>query len=113
MTSIEDWCIFGLPKPGADSEIGRTERIEVARCTQPGYRARVVQDGVIAGAHFVQTPDYVQVTGVGDLTKINIPQGDEGGELDPHDAARNSGSNARAHSLRNLGGSHAEPCALR
>lgn len=39
--------------------------------------------------HFVQTPDYVQVTGVGDLTKLNIPAGDEGGELDPHGATGN------------------------
>ncbi|KZP17192.1 carbohydrate-binding module family 13 protein [Athelia psychrophila] len=28
--------------------------------------------------------DYVQVMGVGDLTKINVQAGDEGGELDPH-----------------------------
>jgi len=34
----------------------------------------------------VKTPDYVQVTGVGDLTKINVPAGDAGGELDPHGA---------------------------
>jgi hypothetical protein len=32
--------------------------------------------------HFVKTPDYVQVTGVGDFTKINVLQGDAGGELD-------------------------------
>jgi hypothetical protein len=32
--------------------------------------------------HFVKTPDYVQVTGVGDFTKINILKGDAGGELD-------------------------------
>ena len=39
--------------------------------------------------HFVQTPDYVQITGVGDLTKLNIPAGDDGGELDPHGADGN------------------------
>jgi len=62
----------------------------------------------------VQTPDYVQITGpacslslrysiasqhcsnlystavgIGDLTKINIPSGDAGGELDPHGADGN------------------------
>jgi len=41
------------------------------------------------GAHFVTTPDFVQITGVGDLTKINIPKGDAGGELDPHGADGN------------------------
>jgi hypothetical protein len=54
----------------------------------------------------VRTPDYVQITGVGDFTKINVPKGDYGGgksilrclcrrsidgiihtaELDPHGA---------------------------
>ena len=89
MNSIEDWCIFAPPKPGADSVIGNTERIEVAWCTQSGHGTRVIPDGTITGAHFVQTPDYVQVTGVGDLTKVNIPKGDEGGELDPHGADGN------------------------
>jgi hypothetical protein len=31
-----------------------------------------------------ETPDYIQVTGTGDFTKINIRAGDSGGELDPH-----------------------------
>jgi hypothetical protein len=30
----------------------------------------------------VKTPDYVQVTGVGNFTKINIQKRDAGGELD-------------------------------
>lgn len=34
--------------------------------------------------HFVQTPDFIQLTGIGDFTKMNIQAGDEGGELDPH-----------------------------
>ena len=46
-------------------------------------------NGTIKGAHFVQTPDFVQITGTGDLTKLNIPKGDEGGELDPHGADGN------------------------
>ena len=46
-------------------------------------------NGTILGAHFVQTPDYVQITGTGDLTKLNIPAGDSGGELDPHGADGN------------------------
>ena len=38
----------------------------------------------------------MQVTGVGDLTKINIPRGDEGGELDPH------GANGRGNPIGGL-----------
>lgn len=39
-------------------------------------------NGTLKGVHFVKTPEYVQVTGVGNFTKINVPKGDEGGELD-------------------------------
>ena len=28
-----------------------------------GYGTRLIPDGTIQGAHFVQTPDYVQITG--------------------------------------------------
>lgn len=56
---------------------------------QSGYGTRLIPDGSITGAHVVVTPDYIQVTGVGNLTNINIPAGDGGGELDPHGADGN------------------------
>ena len=34
----------------------------------------------------MRTPDYLQVVGFIDQTLVNIQQGDEGGELDPHGA---------------------------
>ncbi|CAA7267282.1 unnamed protein product [Cyclocybe aegerita] len=89
INSVTDFCLFAPPNPGADSVIGNTERIEVAWCTKNGTGARLIPDGAIKGAHFVQTPDFVQVTGIGDLTLLNIPVGDEGGELDPHGADGN------------------------
>ncbi|KAI0676230.1 hypothetical protein C8Q78DRAFT_961321 [Trametes maxima] len=89
LNSLDDFCLFAPPQPGPDSVIGNTERIEVAWCTKDGHGTRLIPDGAIQGAHFVQTPDYVQITGIGDLTKINIPAGDEGGELDPHGADGN------------------------
>lgn len=47
--------------------------------------------GTLKGVHFVRTKDYVQVTGTGDLTKINVMKNDKGGggELDPHGADGN------------------------
>lgn len=87
INSVGDFCLFAPPGPG--SEIGSTEQIEVSWCIKPGYGTRLIPDGAITGAHFVQTPDYVQVTGVGDLTKINVAAGDAGGELDPHGATGN------------------------
>ncbi|KAF8893217.1 hypothetical protein CPB84DRAFT_1783449 [Gymnopilus junonius] len=87
LNSLTDWCVFAPPNPGPDSVIGNTERIEVSWCLQSGTGTRLIPDGAITGAHFIITPDFVQVTGVGDLTKINIPAGDAG--LDPHGADGN------------------------
>ena len=40
----------------------------------------------------MRTPDYLQVVGFIDQTLVNIQQGDEGGELDPHGADLVSGA---------------------
>lgn len=89
VNNIQDWCVWAPPQPGPDSVIGNTEQIEVAWCMQSGHGTRLIPDGSITGAHVVVTPDYIQVTGVGNLTGINIPAGDAGGELDPHGADGN------------------------
>lgn len=86
LNSADDFCLWAPP---AVDTIGNTERIEVAWCTKSGRGTRLIPDGTLQGVHFVKTPEYVQITGVGDFTKINIPQGDEGGELDPHGADGN------------------------
>ncbi|KAF8324854.1 uncharacterized protein EI90DRAFT_3239563 [Cantharellus anzutake] len=86
INSGQDFCLWGPPSPGPDSTVGDTESIEVSWCTKDGYGTRLIPPGTLYSVHFVQTPDYVQVTGVGDFTKMNIPKGDEGGELDPHGA---------------------------
>jgi hypothetical protein len=33
--------------------------------TQSGYGTRAIPNGTVTGLHFVQTPDYVQITGTG------------------------------------------------
>jgi len=43
-------------------------------------------DGTITGVQFTKSPDYVQVSGFMDQTKINMVAGDGGGEMDPHGA---------------------------
>jgi hypothetical protein len=40
----------------------------------------------------MRTPDYVQVVGFIDQTKINLAADDTGGELDPHGAVRSLSS---------------------
>lgn len=86
INSAEDFCVWA--PPSVDT-IGNSERVEVAYCTKSGRGTRVIPDGSLKGVHFVKTSDYVQVTGVGDFTSMNIPSGDEGGELDPHGADGN------------------------
>jgi hypothetical protein len=71
---VDDFCLWAPPSPGT---IGDTEREEVAWCTKSGRGTRTIPNGALKGVHFVKTPDYVQVTGVGDFTKINIVNGDE------------------------------------
>ncbi|GJJ15047.1 hypothetical protein Clacol_009322 [Clathrus columnatus] len=75
------WINFAPPNPNS-SAIANTEQIEVAYCTKFGRGTRLIPDGTLKGVHFVKTPDYVQITGVGDLTTLNINNGDAGGELD-------------------------------
>lgn len=52
---------------------------------------------------FIKTPLYVQVHGFWDGTKVNIPQGDTGGELDPH-GAENKGNPVGGNVTSNVGG---------
>ncbi|KAG8720118.1 hypothetical protein FRC08_001143 [Ceratobasidium sp. 394] len=84
VNSVSDFCVWGPPKP--NGAIGDIEQIVVAYCTTPGRGTRLMPEGTLKSAHFLRTPDYVQVTGVGDFTKIGIKPGDAGGELDPHGA---------------------------
>ncbi|TKY90538.1 hypothetical protein EX895_000536 [Sporisorium graminicola] len=83
INSLEDFCLWG---PAEYGTVGEKERSGVAYCTTDRHGTRLIPDGTITGAHFVRTRDYVQVTGVGDFTSILIPEGDAGGEFDPHGA---------------------------
>lgn len=82
VNAIDDFCLFGPMNP--NSEIGPSEHNVVAWCTKPRNNARIIPDGTIKSAQFLRTPSYVQVSGWWDGTKVNIANGDDGGELDPH-----------------------------
>jgi hypothetical protein len=77
INDADDFCLWAPPSPGGT--IGDTEREEVAWCTKSGRGTRMIPDGTLSGVHFVRTPNYVQVTGTGDFTKINVLKGDGGG----------------------------------
>lgn len=81
INNINDFCLWA---PAQKGTVGDLEREVVAWCTNTGRGARSIPNGALKGVHFVKTKDYVQVTGAGDFTLMNIPKGDSGGELDPH-----------------------------
>jgi hypothetical protein len=58
----------------------------IAWCSQPGHGTRIFPPGTITGVQLTKTPDYVQVVGFMDQTKVDMVQGDSGGEMDPHGA---------------------------
>jgi hypothetical protein len=91
----QDFCLFAPP---TFANISDSETEEVAWCTKPRNNARVIPDGVLQSASFLKTGEnsdtmhslkidaslpefYVQIMGTGDFTQMNIPSGDEGGEL--------------------------------
>ena len=57
---------------------------QVAYCTNSTNGARPIPAGTFTSVHWVQTPDFVQLTAMGDFTKLNVKPRDQGGELDPH-----------------------------
>ncbi|KAH7926371.1 hypothetical protein BV22DRAFT_1063116 [Leucogyrophana mollusca] len=81
---IDDFCLWAPPKP--DSTIGDTEGQEVAWCTKPGHGTRLIPQGALSGVQYIKTPNYIQIVGYMDQTKLNMAAGDYGGELDPHGA---------------------------
>jgi hypothetical protein len=52
---------------------------------------------------FVKTDQYIQINGFWDGTKVNIPYGDSGGELDPH-GAENVGNPIGGNVTSNVSG---------
>ncbi|KAJ3511963.1 hypothetical protein NLJ89_g3798 [Agrocybe chaxingu] len=93
INSASDFCLWAPPYL---ANIGDSERMAVAYCTKSGRGTRTIPDGTLKGVHFVKTPEYVQVTGVGNFTNINVPQGDDGGELD------NRGADGRGNPIGGL-----------
>ncbi|RSH90776.1 hypothetical protein EHS25_009951 [Saitozyma podzolica] len=81
----------------------QSEPVVVAYCTKQRNGARLIPDGAITAAHFIKTPLYVQIYGFWDGTKVNIPSGDTGGELDPH-GAENLGNPIGGNVTSNVNG---------
>lgn len=78
-----DFCLWAPPDVG--KEVGEIEGEMIAWCTKK-HGTRLIPNGAITGLQHLRTPDYIQVVGFIDQTKINMKAGDFGGEMDPHGA---------------------------
>jgi len=103
INSIDDFCLWAPQDP--NSLIGNVEGECVAWCTKPGHGTRLIPAGAITGIQFIQTPDYVQVTGNINQALIDLDPTDSGGELDPH------GADQRGNPLGSLLFSNAFPAS--
>ncbi|KAM0755723.1 hypothetical protein T439DRAFT_351476 [Meredithblackwellia eburnea MCA 4105] len=81
----DNFCLFMPPDPTTQNLVD-AEAIAVAYCMNPYNDTRPMPDGFIKTAHFRQTPDYVQISGTFDWTKMNLNPYDCGGEYDNHGA---------------------------
>ncbi|GAA5929787.1 hypothetical protein JCM1841_002648 [Sporobolomyces salmonicolor] len=94
LNSIDDFCLWAPPKKAT---IGDSERYLslLHSASRPPSRPNEL---LFRRVHFQQTDKYIRK-----FTKMNIPAGDEGGELDPHGADGN-GNPIGAIVLTNIGG---------
>jgi hypothetical protein len=76
--------LWGAPMP--NTTVGEDEEQLVAYCTTDKHGTRVIPPGALQGVQFIKTPDYVEVVGYIDQTKLNLQADDYGGEEDPHGA---------------------------
>ncbi|KAK8853098.1 hypothetical protein IAR55_003799 [Kwoniella newhampshirensis] len=80
LVSHDDFCLFGPTEP--NTAISDSKMKVVSWCTKDDHGTRLIPDGILRGVTYVKAPSWVQVSGTGDLTKINIQKGDQGGQFD-------------------------------
>jgi hypothetical protein len=79
-----DFCLWAPSEPG--KTVGEIEGEMIAWCSRPGHGTRLIPARALTGLQYLKTPDYIQIVGFIDQTKINMVAGDYGGEMDPHGA---------------------------
>ena len=101
-----NFCLMIPPNPGQN--VGATEHLAIAGCY--GLPDKVtafkpLPTGFIQSAHYVATPNYVQVTGQMDGSTYDMDPNDEGGQLDDAPGGIRPTSNCvgYAHYLQYLG----------
>ncbi|WFD30142.1 hypothetical protein MSPP1_001159 [Malassezia sp. CBS 17886] len=85
VNSGTDFCLWAPPGPN-ETAIGDAEHNVVSYCTKSGRGTRLIPSGTLHSVHFVRTPVYVQVSGLGNFSSLFVSRKGGGGELDPHGA---------------------------
>ncbi|WVN84948.1 uncharacterized protein L203_100085 [Cryptococcus depauperatus CBS 7841] len=80
LVSHSNFCLLGPPK--GSSKISDTKLNVVSWCTDPKHGNRLIPDGTLKGVTYVKAKNWIQVSGSGDFTNINIAPGDQGGQFD-------------------------------
>ncbi|ORZ07127.1 hypothetical protein BCR42DRAFT_463132 [Absidia repens] len=85
LKSKSDFCSFLPPNPG--DNVAATETRGKPFCTKVNLsnEGRVFPAGFIRSAHYVETSNYVQVTGRMDRSKYKLKSSDGGGQYDHRD----------------------------
>ncbi|RXK35734.1 hypothetical protein M231_07023 [Tremella mesenterica] len=81
LISHDDFCLYGPTDPF--NYIWNTGTNVVSWCSKAGHGTRLIPDGTLHGVTYVKAQSWMQVSGTGDFTKINIAPGDAGGQFDP------------------------------
>jgi len=76
----DDFCLWAPDK--SNSLIANTEGEVVSFCSKKGHGTRQIPDGAIKGMQVLKHEEYWMITGMIDQPKLNIQDGDFGGELD-------------------------------
>ncbi|WWD19512.1 hypothetical protein CI109_103973 [Kwoniella shandongensis] len=80
LVSHDDFCLYGPADPG--TTIAESQLKVVSWCTKDSHGTRLMPDGTLNGVTYVKAPNWVQVSGTGHFTNINVQSGDAGGQFD-------------------------------
>jgi len=78
------FCIWAQTKPG--NAVGQMESHTVAWCSKGGHGTRVMPEGTLTGVQLTKTPDYIQIVGFMNQTKIKMVHSGIGAKMGPHEA---------------------------
>jgi len=84
LDGMDNFWLWAPTRPGKAE--GQIESQMVAWCSTGGHSIRVMPEGTLTGVQLTKTPDFIQIVGFIDQTKINMVHGGIGAKMGPHEA---------------------------